>query len=65
VAWIDPGRCNGLCVAGLALWVGGRVWGILGAINTAKDHNEKIQVDPELRLLPLPDGISLSLKFRF
>ena len=58
-------ECNGTCTIGLLMAAGGRIWGIIDAVDTAKDFNRALaQNGLELGLMPGPAGLTLAASWR-
>lgn len=48
---------------GLGGWIGGRIWGIVSALDLAQEHNEALRRRLNLTLQPAPGGVGLGLSY--
>jgi hypothetical protein len=46
-------------------YLGGRVWGIVSAVQTAEDYNVKLKQQLKLSLTPVRGGIGMSVSYNF
>ena len=56
---------GGLILAGFAAYLGGRVWGIVSALNLAKDHNTALRERLQLSFQAEQGSVGAVLSFKF